>query len=85
MVDYTQLTLAIRTNTDPEEVIARVKSQIWAIDKNLPLFEVRTMEQVLDEDTSQRRFESFVMSVFAGGLRASPRVDRTLRRCSRRS
>ena len=24
------------------------------------------MEQVLDEDTSQRRFESFVMSVFAG-------------------
>jgi putative ABC transport system permease protein len=27
---------------------------------------VRTMEQVLDEDTSQRRFESFVMSIFAG-------------------
>ncbi len=65
MVDYTQLTLAVRSNADPEALIARVKSQIWAIDKNLPLFEVRTMEQVLDEDTSQRRFESFVMSVFA--------------------
>jgi putative ABC transport system permease protein len=66
MVDYTQLTLAVRSNADPEALITRVKSQIWTIDKNLPLFEVRTMEQVLDEDTSQRRFESFVMSVFAG-------------------
>jgi putative ABC transport system permease protein len=36
------------------------------VDKNLPVFEVRTMEQILDEDTSQRRFQSFVMSVFAG-------------------
>jgi putative ABC transport system permease protein len=66
MVDYTQLTLAVRGNADPEALIASVKNQIWTIDKNLPLFEVRTMEQVLDEDTSQRRFESFVMSVFAG-------------------
>ena len=66
MIDYTQLTLAVRGQGDPEGLIESVKHQIWAIDKNLPLFEVRTMEQVLDEDTSQRRFESFVMSVFAG-------------------
>jgi putative ABC transport system permease protein len=65
MVDYTQLTLAVRANADPEALIASVKNQIWSIDKNLPVFEVRTMEQVLDEDTSQRRFESFVMSIFA--------------------
>jgi predicted permease len=66
MIDYTQLTLAVRGNAEPEALISSVKNQIWTIDKNLPLFEVRTMEQVLEEDTSQRRFESFVMSVFAG-------------------
>lgn len=66
MVDYTQLTLAVRTTRDPEAQIASVKNQIWLIDKNLPLFDVRTMEQVLAEDTSERRFESFVMSIFAG-------------------
>ena len=66
MVDYTQLTLAVRSSADPESLIASVKHQIWSIDPNLPLFEVRTMEQVLDEDTSQRRFQSFVLSVFAG-------------------
>jgi putative ABC transport system permease protein len=65
MVDYTQLTLAVRGQGDPESLITSVKSQVWSVDKNLPVFEVRTMEQVLDEDTSQRRFESFVMSIFA--------------------
>ena len=66
MVDFTQLTLAVRALGDPEELISSVKSQVWWVDKNLPVFEVRTMEQILDEDTSQRRFQSFVMSVFAG-------------------
>jgi len=36
------------------------------VDKNLPVFEVQTMEQLIDSSTSQRRFESFVMSMFAG-------------------
>lgn len=66
MVDFTQLTLAVRAAGDPEALITAVKSQVWSVDKNLPVFEVRTMEQILDEDTSQRRFQSFVMSVFAG-------------------
>jgi putative ABC transport system permease protein len=66
MVDFTQLTLAVRANGDSEALITSVKSQVWSVDKNLPLFEVRTMEQILDEDTSQRKFQSFVMTIFAG-------------------
>jgi predicted permease len=66
MVDFTQLTFAVRAAGDPESLITAVKSQVWSVDKNLPVYEVRTMEQILDEDTSQRKFQSFVMSVFAG-------------------
>src|SRR5437868_6192066 len=66
MVDFTQLTFAVRAEGDPESLITAVKSQVWSVDKNLPVYEVRTMEQILDEDTSQRRFQAFVMSVFAG-------------------
>jgi putative ABC transport system permease protein len=66
MVDYTQLTLAVRAEGDPDGLVTSVKSQVWWVDKNLPVFEVRTMEQILDEDTSQRKFQSFVMSIFAG-------------------
>jgi putative ABC transport system permease protein len=66
MVDFTQLTFAVRAAGDPEALITAVKSQVWSVDRNMPVYEVRTMEQILDEDTSQRRFQSFVMSVFAG-------------------
>ncbi|MFL6540268.1 MAG: ADOP family duplicated permease, partial [Chthoniobacterales bacterium] len=66
MVDYTQLTLAVRTAGDPAELISAIKQQIWSVDRNVPLFEVATMQQVLRENTSERRFESFLMSMFAG-------------------
>ena len=66
MVDFTQLTMAVRANGDPEALITSVRSQVWSVDRNLPVFEVRTMEQILGEDTSQRKFQSFVMTIFAG-------------------
>ncbi|HKP93122.1 MAG TPA: ABC transporter permease, partial [Chthoniobacterales bacterium] len=66
MVDFTQLTLAVRSEGDPAALVAAVKSQVWSVDKYLPVFEVRTMQQILAEDTSQRKFHSFVMSIFAG-------------------
>src|SRR3989440_4993057 len=40
MVDFTQLTLAVRAMGDPEALITSVKSQVWWVDKNLPVFEV---------------------------------------------
>jgi putative ABC transport system permease protein len=65
MIDYTQLTLAVRGDENPDELIGRVKNQIWAVDRLLPLYEVQTMEHVIDQTNSQRQFESFVMSIFA--------------------
>jgi predicted permease len=65
MVDYTNLTLAVRSDEDPVILISRVKNQIWAVDRNLPVYEVQTMEQIVDQSTSERRFESFLMSIFA--------------------
>ncbi|MGZ5003343.1 MAG: ABC transporter permease, partial [Chthoniobacterales bacterium] len=66
MGDYTQLTLSVRTATEPDEMIAAIKRQIWSVDKNVPMFQVATMEQVLRESTSDRRFQSFLLTIFAG-------------------
>ncbi|HEX8898303.1 MAG TPA: ABC transporter permease, partial [Chthoniobacterales bacterium] len=40
MVDFTQLTFAVRAEGDPEALITAVKSQVWSVDKNLPVYEV---------------------------------------------
>jgi putative ABC transport system permease protein len=65
MADYTQLTLAIRTDGDPTAMIPAIKNQIWSVDRKVPMFEIATMEQVLRDSTSERRFQSSLMSIFA--------------------
>jgi putative ABC transport system permease protein len=66
MLDYTQLTLAARTVGDPGALIPAIKRQIWSVDHNIPMFEIATMEQVLRDSTSDRRFQSFLITAFAG-------------------
>ena len=64
MVDYTYLTLSVRSAADPGSLTASIKNQVRALDKDLPLYQVETMQDVLDETVGQRRFDSFVMTVF---------------------
>jgi putative ABC transport system permease protein len=66
MQDYTYLTLAVRSASDPTALTASIKRQIWMLDKDLPMFDVLTMQDVLDDTLGQRRFDSFLMSIFGG-------------------
>ncbi len=65
MVDYTQLTLAVRTALDPAAMTPALKNAVWAVDSHLPVFEVLTMQEIVDVSTSQRQFNSFLMAAFA--------------------
>jgi|HubBroStandDraft_6_1064221.scaffolds.fasta_scaffold05170_3 predicted permease len=66
MPDYTNLTLAVRSASDPTLLTASIKRQIAMLDKDLPVFDVLTMQDVLDDNLGQRRFDSFLMSIFGG-------------------
>ena len=65
MVDYTILTLAVRTSSPPGSVTGAVENAIWTIDKDLPFFKISTMEQIVDDTMGQRRFNSLLMIAFA--------------------
>lgn len=66
MQDYTNLTLAVRSSSDPTALTAAIKNQVHMFDKDLPVYDVATMEQVLDDSTGQRRFNAFLMGIFGG-------------------
>src|ERR1700690_910477 len=66
MPDYTYLTLAVRSASDPTSLTASIKRQIWTLDKDLPVFDVLTMQDLLDDNLGQRRFDSLLMSIFGG-------------------
>ncbi len=59
------MTLVVRTASNPLNLAAAVKSQIQMIDKDLPIDNAKTMQQLLAESISGRRFNMLLLTVFA--------------------
>jgi putative ABC transport system permease protein len=57
--------LAVRTAGDPLNVFAAVRSEIWKLDKDLPLFRVRTMNEVVSQSVAAHRFNMLLLAIFA--------------------
>jgi putative ABC transport system permease protein len=60
------LTLVVRSNGDPLALVAGIENQVWSIDKNLPVSDITTMEQVVAQSIEQQRFNMFLLGLFAG-------------------
>jgi putative ABC transport system permease protein len=60
------LTLVLRTAGDPTALVGPVRSELAALDPDLPLFSIRTLQQIVDESVAQPRFNSILLTVFAG-------------------
>ncbi len=63
---YTPRDLVIRTSVDPLSVVAAARNEIHQVDPDQPISNVRTMAQVLGEETSSRRLGMTLLTVFAG-------------------
>ena len=58
--------LAIRTAGDPLRLVAAVRSEIHQVDPDQPIANIRTMDQVLGEETASRRLGMTLLTIFAG-------------------
>jgi putative ABC transport system permease protein len=54
-----------RTITDPSSLTSAVRSAIQSVDRELPVYRVTTMDQVVSDSLTQRRFALTLMSIFA--------------------
>jgi putative ABC transport system permease protein len=59
-------TFVARAKGDPAALAPALRRELAAIDKDLPLYNVRTMEQVLSDSVSRRRFQMILIAAFAG-------------------
>jgi putative ABC transport system permease protein len=59
-------TLIIRSSADPAAVVAGVRREALALDKNVPLAQVKTMPERAAEVTSRTRFIALLLGLFAG-------------------
>jgi putative ABC transport system permease protein len=60
-----RMSLVVRTTNSPLSQAAAVKAQIHVIDKDLPIADAKTMEQLLAESVSGPRFNMLLLTVFA--------------------
>ena len=57
--------LMVRTAMDPRSVAAAVRSEIWKVDPEIPVQQMKTMEDVISEAAAPRRFQMLLVLLFA--------------------
>jgi putative ABC transport system permease protein len=57
--------LVVRTQTDPLSLAAAVRQAVWAIDKDQPVANVSTMDQLLADSLDRPRFNTLLLAVFS--------------------
>jgi len=60
------MTLVLRTSVDPVSLVSAVRKQVSDLDKNLPVFGVQTMDDVLSAEVASQRFNAGALAGFAG-------------------
>lgn len=57
--------LVVRTNRDASSLAGAVRQAVWAVDKDQPVSDVRTMDQVFAAAISRERFQMLLLGLFA--------------------
>ncbi|MDQ3133489.1 MAG: ABC transporter permease, partial [Acidobacteriota bacterium] len=60
------MSIGLRTTSEPASLTAAVRQAILEIDRDQPIYGVRTMEQVLSESVASRRLSMTLFSLLAG-------------------
>jgi putative ABC transport system permease protein len=58
------MTLLVRTTTDPLSLVGAVRGAVLSIDPNQPISNVSTLEKVVDESIAPRRLNMLLMGLF---------------------
>ena len=58
------MTLLVRTTTEPTTIVPALRQAVWSIDPNQPISNVNTMEQIVSDSISQSRLNMALMGLF---------------------
>ena len=60
------MTLVVRSTIETKPLLDSVRSEIWAVDKDLPIYRVAMMEELVSASVAQRRFVVLLLTMLAG-------------------
>jgi putative ABC transport system permease protein len=59
------MNLAVRTSVDPKSTLAAIQSAIREIDKDQPVYQVQTIDELIRDSVATRRFALTILILFA--------------------
>ncbi len=62
---YRSMSVVVRAQAAPLSLVNAVQNEVWALDRNLPVSNIKTMEQRLGESIAQPRFNALLLGLFA--------------------
>jgi putative ABC transport system permease protein len=62
---YRRMNLAVRTSVDPKSTLAAIQSAIREVDKDQPVYQIQTMDELIRDSISTRRFALTILILFA--------------------
>ena len=63
---WNAMVLVARTTVDPASLAGSLRQQVWSIDKDQPVFDVKTMHEVRSVSVGMYSFSSLMLAIFAG-------------------
>jgi predicted permease len=63
---WQSMVLVAKTKVEPAAMAAPIREQVWSIDKDQPVFDVKTMREVRAISLALHSFSSVTLSIFAG-------------------
>ncbi|HXI92465.1 MAG TPA: ABC transporter permease [Blastocatellia bacterium] len=63
---WRSLYLSVRTEGDPLSVVTSAREAVWAIDRDLPVSQIKTMTQLMSESVAAPRTYTLLLGLFGG-------------------
>jgi putative ABC transport system permease protein len=65
-VPFSEMVTVVKTNGEPRALISAATKEVGAMDQDVPLFSVKTMDEYLSTSVARPRFSTTLLSIFAG-------------------
>lgn len=64
-VPFNQMSMTVRTTNDPHTLITAVQNEVHAMDAEVPVFNVKTMDEYISATVASPRFNTTLLGIFA--------------------
>ena len=65
-INFGSMAVCLRTSVEPHSIVSAVRNVVSSMDPDLPLYDIKTMEEYLASSVATQRFNAMLLEAFAG-------------------